>query len=30
VPIAVKGEVVADLLVGSIVVPFEVSRVRRD
>jgi hypothetical protein len=30
VPIAVQGEVVADLLVGSITVPFEVSRVRRD
>jgi Late embryogenesis abundant protein len=30
VPIAVKGEVVADILIGSIAVPFEVSRVRRD
>lgn len=30
VPIAVQGEIVADLLVGSITVPFEVSRVRRD
>jgi len=26
----VQGEVVADLLVGSITVPFEVRRVRRD
>ena len=30
VPIAVQGEMAADLLVGSITVPFEVSRVRRD
>ncbi len=30
VPMAVQGEVVADLLVGSITVPFEVRRVRRD
>src|SRR5258706_2143828 len=30
VPIAVQGEVVADLLVGSITVPFEVRPVRRD
>lgn len=30
VPIAVQGEIVAALPVGSITVPFEVSRVRRD
>lgn len=29
-PITVQGEIVADLLVGSITVPFEVTRVRRD
>jgi len=29
-PIAVHGEIAADLFVGSITVPFEVSRVRRD
>jgi len=30
VPIAVQGDVVVDLLMGSITVPFEVSRVQRD
>ena len=29
-PIAVQGEMVADLLAGSVTVPFEVSRVRRE